>query len=184
MIREERKWIQVVSDVEARADNRVNEALSSVLESEVKTQRLVKAAEHSSKRKIAKISRRANKTIDKLQTDCATLQNQCDQMKSTHAADLATLKIKYTSVIKDQQSELLLDHLYVIPSAQGAGIGSEVLTRIFREADEIGRPIKVGALKESASNRFYTRHGFVFVESGEFDNYYVRASGNALNLGD
>ena len=33
-------------------------------------------------------------------------QNQCDQMKSTHAADLATLKIKYTSVIKDQQSEL------------------------------------------------------------------------------
>ena len=106
MIREERKWIQVVSDVEARADNRVNEALSSVLESEVKTQRLVKAAEHSSKRKIAKISRRANKTIDKLQSDRATLQNQCDQMKSTHAADLATLKIKYTSVIKDQQSEL------------------------------------------------------------------------------
>jgi GNAT superfamily N-acetyltransferase len=57
-------------------------------------------------------------------------------------------------VIKEHQSELLLDHLYVIPSAQGAGIGSEVLTQIFREADEIGRPIKVGALKESASNRF------------------------------
>jgi GNAT superfamily N-acetyltransferase len=38
-------------------------------------------------------------------------------------------------VIKDLQDELLLDHLYVIPSAQGAGIGTEVLTRIFREAD-------------------------------------------------
>jgi len=87
-------------------------------------------------------------------------------------------------VIKDLQGELLLDHLYVIPSAQGAGIGSEVLTQIFREADEIGRPIKVGALKESASNRFYTRHGFVFVESGEFDNYYVRPNGNLANLGD
>ncbi|WP_268797007.1 GNAT family N-acetyltransferase [Pseudomonas huanghezhanensis] len=87
-------------------------------------------------------------------------------------------------VIRDHQNELLLDHLYVIPSAQGAGIGSQVLTQIFREADEIGRPIKVGALKESASNRFYTRHGFVFVESGEFDNYYVRANGNAVNLGD
>lgn len=87
-------------------------------------------------------------------------------------------------VIKDHQSELLLDHLYVIPSAQRAGIGSEVLIRIFREADEIGRPIKVGALKESASNSFYTRHGFAFVESGEFDNYYVRVSGNAVELGD
>jgi GNAT superfamily N-acetyltransferase len=72
----------------------------------------------------------------------------------------------------------------MIPSAQGAGIGSEVLTQIFREADEIGRPIKVGALKESASNRFYTRHGFVFVESGEFDNYYVRLNGNLADLGD
>ena len=79
-------------------------------------------------------------------------------------------------VIKKRHHELLLDHLYVIPSAQGAGVGSEVLTQIFREADEIGRPIKVGALRESASNRFYTRHGFVFVESGEFDNYYVRVN--------
>jgi len=83
-------------------------------------------------------------------------------------------------VIKDHQRELLLDHLYVIPGAQGTGIGSEVLTQIFREADEKGRSIKVGALKESASNRFYIRHGFEFVESGEFDNYYVRASRHAV----
>jgi ribosomal protein S18 acetylase RimI-like enzyme len=82
-------------------------------------------------------------------------------------------------VIKDHQCELLLDHLYVVPSAQGSGLGSEVLTLIFREADERGRSIKVGALKESASNRFYMRHGFEFVESGDFDNYYVRASGKA-----
>ncbi|KIH83790.1 Acetyltransferase, GNAT family [Pseudomonas batumici] len=82
-------------------------------------------------------------------------------------------------VVKDHQGELLLDHLYVIPGAQGLGIGSEVLTQVFREADEIGRPIKVGALKESASNRFYMRHGFEFVESGEFDNYYVREPNKA-----
>jgi len=35
--------------------------------------------------------------------------------------------------------------------------------------------LRVGALRESASNRFYTRHGFQFVESTEFDNYYVRS---------
>ena len=98
--------MQVVTDVEARANNRVNEALSSVLESEVKTQCIVKSVVHSSNRKIAKISCRANKTIDKLQADSVTLQNQCDQMKSTHAADLATLKMKYTSILKDQQSQL------------------------------------------------------------------------------
>ena len=106
MIQEERKWMQVVTDVEAHANNTVNEVLSSVLESEVKTQNIVKSAVHSSNRKIAKISRRANKTIEKLQSDRVTLQNQCDQMKSMHATDLATLKMKYTSVLKDQQSEL------------------------------------------------------------------------------
>ena len=55
--------MQVVTDVEARANNAVNKALSSVLESEVKTQRIVKSAAHSSNQIIAKISRRANKTI-------------------------------------------------------------------------------------------------------------------------
>ncbi len=69
MIQEERKWIQLVADIEARADDKVNEALFCVLESEVKTQRLINAAEHSCKRKINKISRRANKKIDKLQSN-------------------------------------------------------------------------------------------------------------------
>jgi GNAT superfamily N-acetyltransferase len=102
---------------------------------------------------------------------------------STRRIELAGDLVGFV-VIKDQQSELLLDHLYVIPSAQGKGIGSEVLAQIFREADEVERPIKVGALKESASNLFYTRHGFVFVESGEFDNYYVRINRYAVNLED
>lgn len=79
-------------------------------------------------------------------------------------------------VVKDVQTHLLLDHLYVIPSAQGAGIGTAVLMTIFKEADRAARMLRVGALKESASNRFYLRHGFVLVESGEFDNYYARAN--------
>ncbi len=80
-------------------------------------------------------------------------------------------------VVKHHNHELLLDHLYVRPSAQGSGIGAVVLAQIFKEADAAALPIRVGALKESASNRFYTRHGFQFVESGEFDNYYVRQNG-------
>ena len=84
-------------------------------------------------------------------------------------------------VIKHHQGEWLLDHLYVKPAAQGSGIGAQVLTQVFREADEAGRAIRVGTLKESASNRFYTRHGFIFVESGEFDHYYVRSSVASLS---
>ncbi|MCI8210041.1 GNAT family acetyltransferase [Pseudomonas sp. S25] len=79
-------------------------------------------------------------------------------------------------VVKRHEHELLLDHLYLRLSAQGSGIGSAVLSMIFKEADAAGLPIKVGALKESASNRFYLRHGFQLLESGEFDHYYVRQS--------
>jgi hypothetical protein len=98
--------MQVVTDVEARAKNSVDKALSNVLESEVKTHHIVKAAVHSCNQKFSTISCRTNKIIDKLQADHVTLQNQCDQMKSMHATDLATLKMKYKSVIKDKQSEL------------------------------------------------------------------------------
>ena len=63
LIREEKKWMQVVTDVKASAENSVNKALSSVLESEVKTQHIVKAAVHSCNRKVATISRRANKMM-------------------------------------------------------------------------------------------------------------------------
>lgn len=69
---------------------------------------------------------------------------------------------------------LLLDRLYVHPLHQGRGIGAAVLAQVVVEADAAGVPVRVGALRESASNRFYARHGFVEVEQGEFDNYYVR----------
>ncbi|RMQ99416.1 GNAT family acetyltransferase [Pseudomonas savastanoi pv. glycinea] len=77
-------------------------------------------------------------------------------------------------VVKQHDDELVLDHLYLKLAAQGSGLGSAVLSLIFEEADALGLPIKVGALKESASNRFYMRHGFQFLESGEFDHYYIR----------
>ena len=79
-------------------------------------------------------------------------------------------------VIKPRLDGLLLDHLYIEPGAQGVGIGSLVLRQIFKVADAAALTLYVGALKESASNRFYTRHGFQFVEASEFDNHYVRHS--------
>ncbi|MBB6286335.1 L-amino acid N-acyltransferase YncA [Pseudomonas sp. SJZ103] len=95
------------------------------------------------------------------------------EARDTRYIEVAGERVGFV-VVQRHPNEFLLDHLYVRPSAQGSGIGSAVLSRIFKEAENAALPIKVGALKESASNRFYTRHGFQFVQSSEFDNYYVR----------
>ncbi|MFC7409212.1 GNAT family N-acetyltransferase [Hydrogenophaga atypica] len=83
-------------------------------------------------------------------------------------------------VVKQQGEGLLLDHLYIRPRHQGQGIGAAALEQVFAEADASGKPVRVGALKGSDSNRFYARHGFELVERGEFDNYYMRPSKNAF----
>jgi ribosomal protein S18 acetylase RimI-like enzyme len=77
-------------------------------------------------------------------------------------------------VVKPQVGCLPLDHLYIHPSTQGEGIGAAVLAHVIEEANAKDIPIRVGALRESDSNRFYARHGFVLVEQGKFDNYYIR----------
>jgi len=69
-----------------------------------------------------------------------------------------------------------LDHLYVLPECQSRGVGGEVLRRLLAEADRQGRPVRVGALKESGSNRFYQRHGFSQTGESEWDIYYVRVA--------
>ncbi|WP_010175830.1 GNAT family N-acetyltransferase [Pseudomonas sp. PAMC 25886] len=99
---------------------------------------------------------------------------------NTHYIEVSGERVGFV-VVKHHPTELVLDHFYVRPCAQGSGIGSAVLTQIFKAADAAALPIKVGALKESASNRFYIRHGFQFVESTEFDNYYVRQHLTASN---
>ncbi len=79
--------------------------------------------------------------------------------------------------VKPHADHLLLDHLYIHPDFQRRGLGGRVLERLFPEADAVGLPLKVGALRGSASNRFYARHGFVQVSEGEWDIYYVRPVG-------
>ena len=68
-----------------------------------------------------------------------------------------------------------LDHLYVVPSAQNQRIGSYVPTLLIKEHTNKGA-IRVGALKESASNRFYRRHGFIQEREDEWDTYYILSS--------
>jgi len=81
-------------------------------------------------------------------------------------------------VLKPVAIGLLLDHLYIHPDYQNRGLGAAVLTHVFAQADASHLAVRVGALRESRSNGFYVRHGFIPVEQGEFDNYYVRPATN------
>ena len=81
-------------------------------------------------------------------------------------------------VVRPVDAGLLLDHLYIAPEFQRRGIGAAVLAAVFAQADAQAQPLRVGALKESDSNRFYQRHGFELVERAEWDNYYVRPPEN------
>ena len=77
-------------------------------------------------------------------------------------------------LIRPDGDGLYLDHLYIHPDFQSRGLGSQALTVILKEADLAQKDIKVGALKESDSNRFYQAHGFELVDESEWDNYYIR----------
>jgi len=79
-------------------------------------------------------------------------------------------------VVKPANGQLLLDHLYIRPGNQGKGIGAAVLAQVFKEADALSLPMRVGALRGSDANRFYQRHGFEFLAEEEWDIYYLRPS--------
>jgi ribosomal protein S18 acetylase RimI-like enzyme len=77
-------------------------------------------------------------------------------------------------VVKPHPDGLLLDHLYLRANAQGRGVGSRVLSDVLADADARRLAILVGALRESAANAFYIRHGFRRVHEADWDVYYRR----------
>ncbi|WP_086055964.1 GNAT family N-acetyltransferase [Bordetella genomosp. 9] len=76
--------------------------------------------------------------------------------------------------MRREKDALKLDHLYVLPGFQGQGLGAAVLRRVFEQADAVGLPVRLGALRDSASNRFYQRHGFVQIGEDAWDIHYER----------
>jgi len=76
--------------------------------------------------------------------------------------------------LRPSDGALVLDHLYVHPDHQGRGIGSAIVKSLLQRGDEQGLQIRVAALRDSDSNRFYQRHGFRKVSEDEWDIHYVR----------
>ncbi len=75
-------------------------------------------------------------------------------------------------VIQNKTDHLYLDHLYVHPEHQSKGIGGEILRLLIIQASDLGKTIKLGALKGSHANDFYRSFGFVKSHEEEFDNFY------------
>ena len=77
-------------------------------------------------------------------------------------------------VARERDGGLLLDHLYLLPAEQGRGIGAAVMAWLLADADARGLAMRVGALRESAANRFYQRLGFVHERKSDWDEHYLR----------
>lgn len=77
-------------------------------------------------------------------------------------------------VLKTLSHTMRLDHFYIDTPWQNHGLGHRVAQWLCDEADRLQRPIELTALKRSAANRFYQRHGFAAVGEGEWDIDYLR----------
>lgn len=78
-------------------------------------------------------------------------------------------------VLRDKNDHFYLDHLYIHPIFQNKKLGSVVIEYIIKITQTRQLSIRLGALKESPSNRFYLNHGFTKIGEDEFDIYYERA---------
>lgn len=76
--------------------------------------------------------------------------------------------------VYDAGDAWVIEHFYLTPEHQGAGLGGEVLRRVLAEADAAGAAVRLSVLVESAANRFYPRHGFAETHREAFDIYYRR----------
>ncbi|GAA3293168.1 GNAT family N-acetyltransferase [Dactylosporangium vinaceum] len=67
-----------------------------------------------------------------------------------------------------------LEHFYLAPHLQGAGIGASVLDALLRQGDRDGTRIRLNVLQGSRARRLYERHGFVVEREDPVDVLMVR----------
>jgi GNAT superfamily N-acetyltransferase len=67
-----------------------------------------------------------------------------------------------------------LEHFYLSPSLQGAGIGSAVLRELLARCDAEGSTVRLNVLQGSPARRLYERHGFTLESQDPVDVFMVR----------
>mgnify|MGYP000424580970 CR=1 FL=1 len=68
-----------------------------------------------------------------------------------------------------------LNHLYIDPRHQSSGYGTRMLERVIAISEELGLPIRLGALRGSRANDFYLNRGFRVTSEEEWDIFYERS---------
>ncbi len=69
-----------------------------------------------------------------------------------------------------------IEHFYLDPAFQGAGLGGAVMVSLLGEADAAGLAVHLTVLRDSDANRFYARFGFLEVGREGVDIFYRRAA--------
>ena len=59
-----------------------------------------------------------------------------------------------------EDSLFFIDHLYLLPSVHGQGIGTQVLQMLLQTADDAGLVARLDVLKVNPARRLYERCGF------------------------
>jgi ribosomal protein S18 acetylase RimI-like enzyme len=68
---------------------------------------------------------------------------------------------------------IMLGQLYVSPSMQRRGIGTNVLKRLISDARRDGKCIMLGVMKTNPARRLYERHGFRTTHEDQY-KFYMR----------
>jgi GNAT superfamily N-acetyltransferase len=72
-----------------------------------------------------------------------------------------------------------LEHFYLAPHLQGAGIGTAVLRSLLERCDRDGVPVRLDVLQGSPARRLYERHGFTVESEDPVDVFMVRTPARA-----
>lgn len=75
--------------------------------------------------------------------------------------------------VRPEPEERWLEHFYLAPEHQGAGLGTAVLAQVLRD-DVDPRPFRLNVLQGSPARRLYERHGFALEREDDVDVWMVR----------
>ncbi|GAB2882355.1 GNAT family N-acetyltransferase [Streptomyces mayteni] len=73
-----------------------------------------------------------------------------------------------------------LEHFYLSPALQGAGIGGAVLRALLARCDRDGVRVRLNVLRGSQARRLYERHGFALEAEDPVDVFMVREPAPAV----
>jgi len=76
--------------------------------------------------------------------------------------------------VHDAAEEVTVQQLFLLPEAQGRGLGGQVLDTVIDDARALGRPVALRVLTSNPRARaFYERHGFAVTEETD-THWYLR----------